>query len=370
MSFRICHLTSAHPSNDIRVFRKECTSLAKAGYEVYLVAQGDSRVENDVQVVGQGPMPGRLKRILSFTKTVYQAGLDLDCDLYHIHDPELLPFALKLKKQGKAVIFDSHEMTGEQIKNKTYLNPLVRNVISGLYRSYEKHVMKKLDAVIFPCTYKGRHPFENDCKLVETVDNLPMLDDLYYKYDPDAVKDERSACYVGSLSENRGVTNFIKAAYKIGAKANIGGPFDTEQYEKELTALPEYSCVNYEGILDRQGIVEILQRSVVGMANLLNVGQYNKYDNLATKVYEYMSLAMPVILTESPYNREVMDEYKFGVCVDPDNVDEIAQTLEYIFDNPEEAERMGKNGRDAVINVFNWNTEEKKLLDLYKHILG
>lgn len=370
MSFKVCHLTSVHASNDMRVFRKECMSLAKAGYTVYLVAKGDSRVEGGVHVIGQGDAPGsRLKRILSFTKTVYQAGLDLDCDLYHIHDPELLPYALKLKSKGKAVIFDSHEMYAEQIRNKTYLNPLVRNIISKVYRGYEKHVMKKLDAVIFPCTYKGRHPFENDCKLVETVDNLPLLNDLYDKYDPDAIKDERSACYVGSLSENRGVTNFIKAASRIGCKANLGGPFDTEQYEKELKDLPEYECVNYEGILDRKGVLDIFNRSIVGMANLKNVGQYNKYDNLATKVYEYMSMAMPVVLTDSPYNREIMNKYKFGICVDPDNIEEIAGALEYIFNNPGEAGIMGKNGRDAVINVFNWNTEEKKLLDLYETVL-
>ena len=54
---KVCHFTSAHPSDDIRVFVKECSSLADAGHEVYLVAKGDSRIEKtdqNVQVCKDG----------------------------------------------------------------------------------------------------------------------------------------------------------------------------------------------------------------------------------------------------------------------------------------------------------------------------
>ena len=104
MGIKICHLTSVHDSTDVRVFRKECSSLAKK-YDVYLVAKGQSREENNVKIIGIGDAPdSRLKRITRFTKAVYQKGLSLDCDIYQIHDPELLPVALKLKRKGKAVI--------------------------------------------------------------------------------------------------------------------------------------------------------------------------------------------------------------------------------------------------------------------------
>ena len=108
---RVCHLTSVHSSDDTRVFHKECVSLARAGYDVTLVAPGESREELGVHIVGVGEKPvGTLNRLTSpFVKRAYEAALALDCELYHLHDPELLPYALKLKRHGKTVIFDSHE---------------------------------------------------------------------------------------------------------------------------------------------------------------------------------------------------------------------------------------------------------------------
>ena len=105
------------------------------------------------------------------------------------------------------------------------------------------------------------------------------------------------------------------------------------------------------------------------MATIINVGQYNQYDNLATKVYEYMSLGIPTILSKSPYNERIAAQYQFGICVDPENVDEIAEAIRYLLDHPEEARQMGENGRRAVKEEFNWGVEEKKLLALYEDIL-
>ena len=95
---KVCHMTSAHGPEDVRIFHKECVSLAKAGYDVYLVERGDSYEKNGVHIVGVGqPSGGRLSRMTSFAKKVYQAALALDADIYHFHDPELLPYGLKLK---------------------------------------------------------------------------------------------------------------------------------------------------------------------------------------------------------------------------------------------------------------------------------
>ena len=107
---RVCHRTSAHDEEDIRMFHKECVSLARAGYEVYLVERGESREKNGVHIVGVGDLPrSRRKRMTESVRRVYEAARALDADIYHLHDPELISCGLKLKKAGKKVIFDSTE---------------------------------------------------------------------------------------------------------------------------------------------------------------------------------------------------------------------------------------------------------------------
>ena len=368
---RVCHMTSAHPPGDIRILYKECSSLARAGYEVYLVEQGDSYEENGVHIVGVGPVNGgRLERITHVAKKVYETALALDADIYHFHDPELLPYGLKLKRQGKKVVFDSHEKYSEQLRNKPYLPHWASEQVANVYTAYEKRALKKLDAVIFPCMQNGKHPFSGLCRRTVTVDNMPMLYELYERYDPSVQKRERSICHVGSLTYPRGITHMIRAAALADCTAYVGGVFSPSEYEAEVRSMPEFSCVEYLGKLNRTQVVELLRSCQIGMANLLNVGQYNRFDNFPTKVYEYMSLGLPVILSRSDYGDRVLEQYRFGISVDPENVEEIADAIRYLLDHPDEARQMGENGRRAVKEQYNWGVEEKKLLALYEDILN
>lgn len=364
-------MTSVHPSEDVRIFHKECVSLAKAGYEVYLVERGESYEKNGVHVIGVGiPAGGRLSRMTSFTKRIYEKALEIDADIYHFHDPELLPIGLKLKRQGKKVIFDSHEKYTEQLKRKPYFPRWVTACIAWFYQYYERYVLKRIDGLIFPCLKDGVHPFAGRCRNIAAVNNVPLLSETYDCYIPEIEKEDNTICHVGSLTYSRGITHLVKAAAQAGCTLYLGGNFMPAEYQKELLALPEARNTRYLGRLDRAHVVELLQCSQIGMATILNVGQYNQFDNLATKVYEYMALGIPTILTRAPYNEKIMDKYRFGICVDPENVDEIAAAIRYLLDHPEETRQMGENGRRAVKEEFNWAVEEKKLFALYEAILN
>lgn len=368
---KVCHMTSAHPAGDVRIFHKECVSLARAGYDVYLVQRGESGEVKGVHLVGISEIPpGRMARMTKGAKAVYQKALEVDADLYHLHDPELLPYALKLKKRGKKVVFDSHEMYREQIRNKTYLPGWCTRIIAAAYGCYERFVLKRIDGLVFPCLKNGEHPFAGQCARVITADNVPMLDELYERYDSSVPKEENSIVHVGSLTYARGITHVIRAGRKAGCRVFLAGVFSPESYRAETEAMEEYACVEYLGKLDREGVVNVLQKSQIGMATLLNVGQYNQYDNLATKVYEYMSLGLPVILTRSAYNEKAMERLRFGICVDPENTEEIAEAVRYLLDHPEEARQMGENGRRAIKEAFNWDVEKEKLLSLYRDIFN
>lgn len=367
---KVCHMTSAHAPEDVRIFHKECVSLAKAGYDVYLVERGDSYEKNGVHIVGVGqPSGGRLSRMTTFAKRVYEAALAIDADIYHFHDPELLPYGLKLKRKGKKVIFDSHEKYTEQLRSKPYLPSWATIPMARFYGLYEQYVLKHIDAVIFPCTMNGKNPFAGQCRRVAIISNAALLGEFFNKYQKDCVKKASQLCYVGGLTEERGITADIRAAEIAGANLVLAGDFSSHEYEEQLRAMPSFSCVDYRGKLNREEVASLLTESQIGLCTLLDRGQYLKIDTFGIKVFEYLSMGLPVILSDSPYNRRMVEKYKFGLCVDPENVDELASAIRYLLDNPEEAKHMGENGRRAVKEEFNWGVEEKKLLALYEEIL-
>ena len=189
---KVCHMTSAHGEEDVRIFHKECVSLAKAGYDTYLVERGESREKNGVHIVGVGEIPkSRRKRMTEGAKRVYEAAKALDADIYHFHDPELLPYGLKLKRTGKKVIFDSHENTAESIQEKTWVSKPIRGAVYHLYASYQAYVCRHLDyvVVVSPNAVDFFQPF---CKKLTVITNYPILRQFSISH-----KRDRSVAFAG-----------------------------------------------------------------------------------------------------------------------------------------------------------------------------
>ena len=207
---RVCHMTSAHGVEDIRIFHKECVSLTQAGYEVYLVQRGDSYEKSGVHIIGVGDIPsGRFKRMTTGAKLVYQKALNINADLYQFHDPELLPYGLKLKKKGKKVIFDSHEDVPGQIMDKDWIPKSLRKIVYGVYRRYETHVARQLDAVVTATPHIAKK-FRGRARKVTVVNNYPKLNDIVFHTKPFSERDH-IVCYAGGINELRGEEIMIKA---------------------------------------------------------------------------------------------------------------------------------------------------------------
>ena len=219
---KVCHLTSAHPQEDIRIFHKECVSLAEAGYDTYQISCGSTYDKQGVHLIGIGEQKnGRIKRMLISSKEVYKAAVKLDADVYHFHDPELLPYGLKLKHLGKKVIFDSHEDVAAQIMDKEWIPKPVRAIVSQLYRSYETHVVKKLDAVI-AATPHIANSFNGRCSKVVVINNYPKLDDIQFHDTPFSERDP-IICYAGGINEIRGEKIMIEAMRDVKGTLIIAG---------------------------------------------------------------------------------------------------------------------------------------------------
>lgn len=375
---KACHLASKHKMSDMRIFEKECKALARNGFDVTLIGFGEKAEEQTIDGVRcislYCPIKNNLETLTKRNKMTLEAALKADADIYHIHEPELLPVGKKLKKAGKTVIFDSHEFYGWQLRDNIHKIKIIHvpaslmRLIGKLYMAYETRICKRLDAVIQVCTMNGQDYFRNRCRRTLFIRNLPGITD-YTRKKPISFNSPVSISMIGGITKERGVTQLVKAAALTGSRLNLAGKFSPASYENELRQMSEYQNVDYRGFLDKNGMVALLEETSIGASTLLNIGQYDKIDTFPTKVYDYMAMELPVIISNTRYAMEMNDKYHFGICVDPSSPEEIAQAVQWIEGHPEEALQMGKNGRKIIENEWNWEQESLKLVAFYHQLL-
>lgn len=362
-------MTSAHPRDDVRIFLKECRGLARSGHDVTLVVadgRGDE-VRDGVSIVDAGVSRGRLKRMLVTTRRVFRKAIALDADVYHLHDPELLPAGLALKRSGKRVVFDAHEDVPQQILAKSYLHPAVRRVLSWALARFERYACERFDGVV-TATPHIREKFRGINARSVDINNFPILGELEVAISWESK--EREVCYIGNIAEIRGIKQIVRAMESVSPaiRLNLVGGFAEPQVEAEVRAYPGWSKVNFHGVQDRRGVRDVLSRSVAGMVTLYPVVNY--LDALPVKMFEYMSAGIPVIASNFPLWRQILEKTECGICVDPLDADAIARAVVYIVADPDRARRMGQNGRRLIEDKFNWANEEIKLIEFYRQLLA
>lgn len=367
---KITHLTSAHARYDTRIFIKMCSSSAKnTNYEISLVVadgKGDE-TKNSVNIIDVGAKTGgRISRMTETVQKVFQKAVELDSDIYHLHDPELIPIGLKLKKLGKRVIFDAHEDLPKQLLGKPYLNRVAKAILSKTFEIYEKYACKKFDYIVTATPYIRDKFLEINENTID-VNNFPILEELANKTLWDEKKDE--VCYVGGIAQIRGIKEVVKAiGLTKNVKLNLVGAFSEKDVEVEVKNYNEWAKVNELGFLGREGVADVMSRSKAGIVTLYPIINY--IDALPVKMFEYMAAGLPVISSNIELWKEIVEGNSCGICVNPFEPKEIAEAIEYIITHPKVAEQMGQNGKKAVLEKYNWGVEEEKLFEVYEGLVN
>ena len=372
---KIIHLTSAHPRNDTRVFVKMCSSLANQGHDVSLiVADGlGDEIKSGVKIFDVGVAKNRFYRIFFTTLKVYKMAIKQNVEVYHFHDPELLLISWLLKLFSRSeIIYDVHENIKKDILGKVWLPLYSRKIIAFLFVLIEKLALKFIDYIIIAeDSYVENYKNRNN---VVPVRNYPIIGLRNKNITIKKIKDDPqlNILYVGGVTKIRGAIELIKslnflllAGYK-NIKLKLIGPISINFKNELFELINKYklnSYVSIPGVISHEKVYDELERAHIGLSILHP--DPNFVESIPTKLYEYMSVGIPVIASNFPLWRDIVEGNNCGICVDPMNPYQIAEAMTFLKENPKEAKTMGDNGRKAVLEKYNWKSEEKKLIDLY-----
>lgn len=360
-SNRVVHITTVHSQRDMRIFHKECKSLSEWGYDVKLLAPGShSFTEDGVEVIATKLISNRLLRMMYSPIANLIAALRLRPRIVHVHDPELMLVAWLMKMMGLTVIYDSHEDLPRQLLGKHWLAKSLKPGISAIVDTLEVATVNCLDRVVAATpTIANRFSRHK----TYTVRNYPLESEFTPRSDLGTDLTDNSIVYVGGLTESRGIRNLVNAISgipeRLQARLRLAGPFESEQFRKNLEQSAGWKRVSYAGMLGRTGVSQLLSTSRVGAVILHSLPNYMV--SLPVKMFEYMAAGLPVVASNFPLWRKIIEDAKCGIVVDPFDQQSIIDAFTYLLDNPSEAAFMGQNGANAVARIYNWSSEAKVL---------
>lgn len=367
---KVAHLTSAHPPLDIRIFHKECKTLAKAGHEVVLIVPGDrDHVMDDVRIRTIPEPDSRRDRMLKTTWRVFKAALDEHADVYHFHDPELIPLGLLLRLFGKRVVYDVHEDLPRQVLSKSWIP-------SGLRRGIAKmaEICELVGSVIFNGVVTSTPLISERFpkRTTITVQNFPILEEFAPIKSVPYARRPNVVTYVGVLDTNRGVVEMVKAMGKLPeslkARLALAGKFDPDHLEREVRRVSGWERVDFLGHKSREEVASLLSQSKIGMNILHPIPNYYNQP-YSTKMFEYMVCGLPIIASDFAPWRGFLEKTGCALLVNPLDADTVAGAIQWLLENTCEAEKMGERGREMICAKYNWAHEGENLLQFYQRLV-
>lgn len=351
----------------MRIFHKQAVSLACAGYDVSLIACAERpEVRDGVRLVPLPPPGSRWERMTLTAWRAYRAALRQRAAIYHFHDPELIPVGLLLKLHGRVVFYDAHEDVVKDIVDKAYIPGWARRPVQAAARFFELIGTCCFDRIVAATSAIAANFPARKTTLVR---NVPIPRELVPPSNRPFAERSRRVVYIGGLAPFNGAREMIAAMAELPDDSDIrltlAGSFPSSQLEAELRRHPGWARVDYFGWVARDKIAAHLADARAGLV------VYQPTPNIMecepNKFFEVLSAGIPLIASWLPHWRQFVEKHRCGMVVDPVSPRAIAHAIQHLVDNPEIAQQMGENGRLAVNQDYNWETDARRLIELYRN---
>lgn len=372
---------------DTRVWQ-EATTLAANGYTVSVicpVGKGYTKEEETLSGVhifrhrlppeGNGAVGyfreygSALKEELRLAKKIYR---EIGFDVIHGCNPpdDIYLVASYFKKYGVRYVFDHHDICPELFEAK------FGSTKGLLYKSQvwlERQTYRHCTFAFVTNESYRKIAIERDKMPPEKVIVLrsgPRLERMRI-LPPDPAIRRGYPCmvgYVGVIGQQEGIEYILQAAQYIKAHENnvfwgiVGGGPHWEALKKQAHDMGLDDCVELTGRVDDETMLRYLNTADV----CVNSDTYNAMNDKSTmnKVLEYMALGKPIVqfdLTEGRFSAQEASLYARR----NDAVD-MAQKIQTLLADPALRERMGRFGRDRILNDLCWDKTSQALLEGYE----
>lgn len=375
---RICHFSSVHQVWDTRVYYRECVSLAKE-FDVTLIAIGEegNYTRDGVKIISISKPKSVFERFLFTVFKVFILAVKQNAEIYHIHDAEMVPFGIVLSLLGKSVIYDIHENTHDDILLKTWIKPKIRLVFAKGYNCLLWIGSKFLYYIVVVADPKFLSKFFVNEKNATIIQNFANTDD----FETYAVKDRASLegnhlFYVGMIKDmyydiepvlkslillkDKGIQCHLHLVGYVGVGKNL----DLEKLDiwEEIK-----DQVTFYGFLETKEAFEISKKCKIGFC--IKNQPNSMIVSHERKLFEYMSVGLPSIFCDAQIYKDLSKYGEIGFAVNIENSEEISNAVISILNDERKLNDFSNNNLSLARNYFNWQFEEKKLHQLYNHIL-
>lgn len=369
---RVVYLSSVHSAFDNRIMRKQCVSLASAGFDVhFVVPHEESMVFEGVKIHAVPKPTHRRERIRETTRRVFEIGRQLDGDLYVFHDPELMFKAKRLANSGKPVVYDIHEDYAGQMQAKHWIPRWSRRLVAKLYRMSERRCLPGYAGLFVASPRIGRL-YETMGVPVTVLENFPRLetDGL----DAELGLDRYERCVLvdfGGISTRTYAPAVVRALGMLPEDSKwrliLGGRVVRPDLHTKMQADPGWSRVEFVGQVARAEMADHLSRG--SLAVIMFSPEPNNRDIRSNRLYESLAIGMPVVVTDMPEWRAFVEAGDCGVALDGDAPEQIAGMLSTLEAEPGRMHTMAQAGRRIVAERCNWDAEARRLVSRCQEII-
>ncbi len=376
---RICHITTSHPALDTRILHHECASLSRAGFDVRLIAPH----EREETIEGVRIIP--ISRPASLTERVARAPAEalrtarlMQADLYHFHDPELVPWMRRLARgTGAPVVWDAHENYAFTIPQfNSFRIPAVSRAAGWWFDRMELNACVRDFAGVVTINPQMAARYTRLGVKTCCAANYPDITGIP---SPPAVQRNSRPRFVstGGQFADRGVFEILEGFAlldrRVDAELAFWGTFSPPVLADQLRArardldLPS-DRVRIGGPYGWKVLVQELLPTAWAGCVLFNADQPNDLQGLPNRFFECWANGVPVVATAGTEVGRIVREEEGGMVVERNDPKSIAEAFACLAANPGLAERMGRAGRRAVESKYAWAGAFQNILALYAEL--